>query len=174
MERPYVDYKNSVLWKRIDYDWAYWYQCVDLFKDYCDKVLGEKFWKTGNANEIRINKYNIFWNNRAREIWTQNLMQGDILVRWTNVGYHIAIFDHKLNWNLYVLEQNGSGKNSGDWLWPNAIRMHAYKPAFFSWIYRSLKIINNYNKEVEFIENKINTQGEDTNTLEYAQSIRIF
>jgi hypothetical protein len=37
--RPYVDFKNKWLGKRIDYDKAYGYQCVDLIKQYLDEVL---------------------------------------------------------------------------------------------------------------------------------------
>jgi hypothetical protein len=42
MIRPYVDFKNKWNGKRVDYDNASGYQCVDLFKQYMTEVLGIK------------------------------------------------------------------------------------------------------------------------------------
>ncbi|MDO4713966.1 MAG: hypothetical protein Q4B28_04980 [bacterium] len=39
MLRKYVDFKKKWLNKRIDYDRAFKYQCVDLIKLYCSQVL---------------------------------------------------------------------------------------------------------------------------------------
>nr|DAM99047.1 MAG TPA: protease [Caudoviricetes sp.] len=39
MNRPYTDFRNEWLGKRIDYDRGYAYQCVDLAKLYLDKVV---------------------------------------------------------------------------------------------------------------------------------------
>ena len=36
MHRPYVNFKNARLGKRIDYDRSYGYQCVDLIKLYLE------------------------------------------------------------------------------------------------------------------------------------------
>lgn len=176
MIRPYVEYKNKMLGKRIDtdnYPRYGRYQCVDLIKDYCNTVLGMKLTKTGNANEIWSNKYGIFWKQRDHAIWTKNLMQWDIIVRGTDTGYHVAIFDRYVNGKVYVLEQNGSGKNSGSWTWDNAIRVHGYSPSFWTGVRRSTKIIDNYADEVSYIQNKIAEQWEDKITIDYFKSIRI-
>lgn len=56
MQRAYNDFKQKRLGKRIDYDWAYWYQCTDLIKQYLDECLW--WWKVqalGNANQIPAN-----------------------------------------------------------------------------------------------------------------------
>ena len=53
--RPYKTFKEKWLWKRIDYDKSYGYQCVDLIKQYADEVLGlGKIWAIGNANRVTI------------------------------------------------------------------------------------------------------------------------
>lgn len=40
MLRPYVNFKSEWLGKRINYDGAFGFQCVDLAKLYLDKGLG--------------------------------------------------------------------------------------------------------------------------------------
>lgn len=176
MERPYVDWKKSVLWKRIDVDnfpvkWKY--QCVDLVKWYM-KFLWYKIIKTGNADELRINKYWTFDKSREQIKWTKNLMQWDIIVRWTKKGYHVAIFDHKANWRLYVVEQNWSWINSGSWLWANSIREKDYPTTFWTWIWRCRKVYDNLSKERAYIDNKLKTMDSDkSTTLDYKASIRV-
>nr|DAS81018.1 MAG TPA: CHAP domain protein [Bacteriophage sp.] len=54
-----------------------------------------------------------FFANREKIKGTKNLMQGDIIIRSQGQYGHVAIVDHVLNGKVYVLEQNGSGKNSG-------------------------------------------------------------
>ena len=171
MQRPYTEYKNKVIGKRIDADWSFGYQCTDLFKDYCNNVLDMNIKKSWNAKEIWTNTYNIFGKERMKWDWIKNLMQWDILVSnvWSN--WHVAIFDRYVNWKIYVLEQNGSGVNSGDWLWPNAVRIHKYSPLFFYIVWRSIKIIENYTLELKYIENKL-MNWSDKDTLDYLKSIR--
>lgn len=171
--RPYVDYKNSVLWTRIDVDWyPRWgkYQCVDLFKHYINKMFWMPIWTVGNANQIRANTFKVFNNTRTRIKWTNNLMQWDVIVRWTRTWYHIAIFDRRVGDKIYVLEQNGVGWGNGRW--GNAVRLQAYNPSFRTGVWRCPAIEKNYKKEVEFINNKLLTKWEDKDTLEYLQSIR--
>ena len=175
MARPYVDYAKKMIGKRIDYDKWLWYQCVDLFKDYMKQVLGIHIPTAGNAKEVRTNKYYIFKKEWKRMSWTRDLMQWDIIVtsKWT-YG-HIAIFDHFAGGKVYVLEQNWSWKNSGNWLWENAIRIYWYDPSFWTGIRRCQKIVDNFNKEIAFIDAKLTTKltPEDRkNTIDYRNSIR--
>lgn len=168
--RPYVTYKDSVLGKAVGKE-IYGYQCVWLFKDYCNNVLDMNIKKSGNAKEIWTNKYRIFGPDRMEGDWVKNLMQWDILVSNNGNFGHVAIFDRYVDGKIYVLEQNGSWKNSGDGIGPNAVRVHWYTPTFFSVLWRSNKIIYNYLKEVDYIENKL-LSGSDKDTLDYLSSIR--
>lgn len=40
--RPYKNFVNKRLRKRVDYDKKYDYQCTDLAKQYIDEILGIK------------------------------------------------------------------------------------------------------------------------------------
>lgn len=173
--RPYKDWITKLIWKRVDMDNfpKYGkYQCVDLFKHYIFYVLGIRVAKTGNAKEIWINKYRIFDKSRIKMTNCNDLMQWDILVntRWTY--WHIAIFDHYLNWKIYASEQNWSGKNSGSGLWDNAIRIHWYPMTFFNVVRRSTKIMDNFQQEKNYINKKLIEKPWDKNTLDYLNSIR--
>jgi len=46
MPRPYVDFKNKRVGKKVDYDHGAGFQCIDLFKQYMDEVLGIKIGKS--------------------------------------------------------------------------------------------------------------------------------
>lgn len=63
--------------------------------------------------------------------------------------------DHVLNGKVYVLEQNGSGKNSGSGLGANAIRIQAYNFSFYDTILRCKKTFDNLVLEREFVNEKI-------------------
>lgn len=53
MNRPYVDWSNKWLWKRVNYDAYAGYQCVDLIKQYIDECLKMwKVWRLGNAKDL--------------------------------------------------------------------------------------------------------------------------
>lgn len=121
-------YKQKMLWKRVDYDKGYSYQCVDLFKDYADKVFGIRFWKTWNANQIRTNKYKIFDKRRKKINGTLDIRQWDIIIALIWKYWHIAVIDDPSIGS--VIEQNGSWKNSWNWLGANAIRLHTYPLTF--------------------------------------------
>ena len=170
MLRPYTDFKNKRLWKRIDYDWAYWYQCVDLIKQYADEVL--HLWKIGaigNAKNIPNNK--LF--RTFSKFTTNNLMQWDIIVRTQWTYGHIAIVDRILNWRVYVLEQNGSWKNSWNGLWDKAIRIKDYPRSFYNIVLRDQTIIDNYNNELTVIKSRIEEYENLIKiTKEYQECIR--
>lgn len=165
--RPYYEYKTRWLWKRVDVDKAYWYQCVDLFKHYMKNVLWINIKKSWNANEIRRNKYRCFDKNRWKFVWTKNLMQWDIIVSLQWQYWHIAIFDHVDNeWAIYVLEQNWSWSKATNWTNWDEIRIHKYNKNFRVWIRRNPKIMENYAMEVSYANKKLK---DPTN---YIRSIR--
>lgn len=153
MNRPYKNFVGKRLGKRVDYDWAYWYQCVDLIKQYMDECLW--MWRIGsigNANGVINNK---FFSNWEKIYWIKDLMQWDIIIATKGKYWHIAIVDHVADGKIYVLEQNGSWKNSGTWLGDNAIRIKAYNPSFYSVILRNKKIFENLQLERKFANEKI-------------------
>jgi len=133
----YVDFKATMLWKRIDVDGfpkIGKYQCVDLFKFYCDKVYGIRLNKTWNANQIRKNTYRIFSPAWKRLSILVSLRQWDVILSIKWEFWHVAIFDHEENWLIYVLEQNWVWW--GNWLGWNAIRLKGYPRRFFIWVWR--------------------------------------
>ena len=170
MQRPYKDFKERWLWKKIDYDWAFGYQCVDLIKLYADKCLGMwKIWAIGNAKDVPNGK---FWKKFTKIEWMDNIMQWDIIVKTNSKYWHIAIVDRILWDKVYVLEQNGSGKNSWNWLWANAIRVQPYNKTFYQIILRSKKIISNFDKEAEYVDAMIKEREQLLkDTKEYKDSL---
>lgn len=166
---PYVLWRESVIWTRIDFDWWVGYQCVDLIRSYMAHVL----WinkRLGNANQARANTFKAFDYRWTRIKWTKDLCQWDIIVRWTKTGYHIAIFDRYVGWEVVVLEQNGV------WWWTgkggNAIRLKWYRPSYRTGVWRNPTIAKNYQQEVVYIKNKLLEKWEDQATLDYLHSIR--
>ena len=96
-----------------------------------------------------------FFTNREKIKGTKNLMQGDIIISSHGQYGHVAIVDHILNGKVYVLEQNGSGKDSGSGLGANAIRIQPYNLSFYDTILRCKKIFDNLLLEREFVAKKI-------------------
>ena len=151
--RPYNTFRDKRLWKRVDYDWVYGYQCVDFAKFYIDTcLLLGKVGKLGNAKDTPNAPFFADW----KKIWgTNDLMQWDIIVKTRWKYWHIAIVDRIVGDKIYVLEQNGSGKNSGSGIWNNAIRIHAYPLKWYDMVLRCPKIIENLELEKTYIKDKI-------------------
>lgn len=172
MNRPYTDFRNKRLGKKIDYDWAFWAQCVDLAKLYCEEVLGMgKIWALGNAKDIPNNP--IFRKDWEALKGTTDLMQGDIIIRTRGKYGHIAIVDHITGGEVYVLEQNWSGKNSWSWIWPNAIRVQPYSLAWYDTVLRCKKIFENLQAERAFVAEKVRKLQEEIRiTNEYLATTR--
>ena len=175
--RPYKDFAKKRLGKRVDYDKQYDYQCTDLAKQYLFEVL--RFGKIGALWNAKDMPKSPFFANREKIKGTKNLMQGDIIIRSQWQYGHVAVVDHVLNWKVYVLEQNGSGKNSGSGIWANAIRIQAYRLDFYDTILRCKKIFDNLVLEREFVEEKLKKlkgvegqENEIRNTKEYLATTR--
>lgn len=180
--RPYKNFVQKRRWKRVDYDKKYDYQCTDLAKQYIDEVLDikktgiKKIWPLWNAKNMPNNPFFSSWEKIKG---TKNLMQGDIIIRSQGQYGHVAIVDHVLNWKVYVLEQNGSGKNSGSGLGANSIRIQPYNLSFYDTILRCKKIFDNLVLEREFANAKIEKlskewgqEAEIRNTREYLATTR--
>ena len=176
-DRPYKNFVNKRRGKRVDYDKKYDYQCTDLAKQYLFEVLRfEKIGALGNAKDMPKSPFFAQWEKIKG---MNNLMQGDIIIRSQWPYGHVAIVDHILNWKVYVLEQNGSGKNSGSGIWANAIRIQAYRLDFYDTILRCKKIFDNLVLEREFANAKIEKlskewgqEAEIRNTREYLATTR--
>ncbi|MFC2494749.1 MAG: CHAP domain-containing protein [Candidatus Absconditicoccaceae bacterium] len=172
MNRPYTDFRNERLGKRIDYDRAYAYQCVDLAKLYLDKVVGlGKIGPLGDARDVPNNRF--FAKGWEIIKGTNDLMQGDIIVRTKGQYGHIAIVDHIAGGKVYVLEQNGSGKNSGNGIGPNAIRVQPYSFSWYDTVLRCKKIFENLQAERAFVAEKVRKLQEEIRiTNEYIATTR--
>ena len=172
MKRAYTNFRNKWLGKRIDYDGGYGFQCVDLIKLYWEEVLGMgKIWALGNAKDVPNNP--IFRKGWEILKGTTDLMQWDIIIRTKGRYGHIAIVDHIHNGKVYVLEQNGSGKNSGNGIWPNAIRVQPYGLGWYDTVLRCRKIFENLQAERQFVAEKIRKLEEEIRiTNEYLATTR--
>lgn len=171
MNRPYKEFKDKWLSKRIDYDKNYGYQCVDLIKQYLDECLG--WWTVtalGNANQIPANLLKKwFWEINP----TKSIIQWDIIVRTKWKYWHIAIVDRIIQDYVYVLEQNWSWKNSWSWEWENAIRIKEYHISRFQTVLRNEDIIRNYNKEMTYVKEKIEEREVLLrDTIDYKNSLK--
>lgn len=117
---------NKWIGKKVDYDNAFWNQCVDFARQYCSDVgrpIGNfsgsayNWWKTGSP-------FNSKWKKVVR--WVGNIPSAWDVVFFsptsTNPFWHVAIVD---NWctqiTLRVIEQN-AGSGNWDWKGNNAIR----------------------------------------------------
>lgn len=98
---------------------------------------------------------NPFFSSWEKIKGMNNIMQGDIIISSHGQYGHVAIVDHVLNGKVYVLEQNGSGKNSGSGLGANAIRIQPYNLSFYDTILRCKKIFDNLVLEREFVAKKL-------------------
>lgn len=151
--RPFNTFRDKRLWKRVDYDWVYWYQCVDFAKFYIDTCLW--LWRVGRLGNAKDTPNAPFFADWEKIQGTNDLMQGDIIVRTRDKYWHIAIVDRIVWDKIYVLEQNGSGKNSGSGEGENAIRLKGYSFQFYDMVLRCKKIFENLQEERRYIEEKL-------------------
>lgn len=175
--RPYKNFVNKRRGKKVDYDGAYWFQCADLAKLYIDEGL--EFGKIGALGNAKDMPKSPFFANWEKIKGMKNLMQGDIIIRSKGQYGHVAVVDHILNGKVYVLEQNGSGKDSGSGLGANAIRIQEYRLDFYDTVLRCKKIFDNLVLEREFVAEKIarlekewGQEAEIRNTKEYLATTR--
>lgn len=115
------NYARKMKWKRVDFDWAYKYQCVDLIRDYANYRSYPAITTRGNAIDL--------WKKGLGNNYTRvvNSMLGNPPV-WAIMLYstwefgHIAIaWRSSLLW-VELLEQNAQTWN-GEWLGEDAIRV---------------------------------------------------
>lgn len=142
------EYLKTYLNSRVDYDWSYWYQCVDLIRHYYHQVYAYALWVFGgSAYAWRLNEANTFPKKDFRKIenkygdTTNYPTIGDVIFfapNPANGNYgHVAIVDSADWYNLIVLEQNGA-RNSGTGTGADAVRLQQYGYLHVLWWYTPL------------------------------------
>lgn len=125
----YQQYKSLMLGKRVDYDGAFKYQCVDLIRDYAHRCHDNNQPVRGNA--IDLFKETAYWQAIKNDPKNSQQVpaQGDIVIfdrTFSNLFGHVGIVDSASTIDNYimVLDQNAGGK--GDGTGNSAIRVHKY------------------------------------------------
>lgn len=125
----YIDFKNKYLSSRVDADWWFGYQCVDLAKQYSKEVFGISLWRTWHAQDrFRNEKDWVNFKKISYSAW--KIPPTWAIIFWAYWSYwHVAIVDEATATSLTILEQNWIGDNPNtqqneawDWIWWNAIR----------------------------------------------------
>lgn len=114
-------YKNEMSGKRIDWDKQYWFQCVDLIRDYTHTYDYPRITTYWNAIDL-WKKWLWDWYKRINNSILSTPSVWDIILFNTWTYGHIAI---AWRWNpiwIEILEQN-AGNWNGNWLWDNSIRV---------------------------------------------------
>lgn len=121
----YKEFRDKYINKRIDFDKAYGYQCVDLILQYCNEVFSISNPWVWNA------KTSLTWNTTLNKEFDRiDYKSGVIPLVWdvviwnstkTNPYWHIWIVDYWTNSSkLCVIEQNAS-KGDGSWTGKDAV-----------------------------------------------------
>jgi len=125
------EFKDKWLWQKIDVDNRYWFQCVDLAKQYALDCHWISFGTTWNA-------YDRFKNFVGKSLWYTkvNYSKWKVAPRWSIVFWqmwvygHVAIVDNADDMQITFIEQNGVGDNPAtpqdeawNWIGWNAIRL---------------------------------------------------
>lgn len=123
------EYLAQCLGEKVDYDWAYWHQCVDYVRRYCEKVL-EPIW---NFNWSALNgrnsgsPFNSKWK-RVKNSANAVPPKGAIIFfdkTPTNQYGHVAVVDTANTKAVAVAEQNwGNGTGTGNGT--DSIRLQTY------------------------------------------------
>lgn len=129
----YNQYKKKVLGTFIDADGYYWYQCVDLIRNYCREVYNYNMWRLPKAKDANLITTFPWWK------WIEitdgiNCKPWDIGITWGTIYWHIFIIDKVYNEGYDILEQNWSWKKSWAKIPWNEIRIRKCKwGTFIKW-----------------------------------------
>lgn len=109
----YLRFYRKNLWKYVDMDGYYWFQCVDLIRHYCRSVHNYNMGRLPSAKDANLQTTFPGW--MELRVWVDDFRRWDIIVTWAtpeNRHWHIAIVHKQLKDGIEILEQNGSGRNS--------------------------------------------------------------
>lgn len=122
------DFIVKYLSEKVDYDWAYGYQCTDLSKAYAKEVRWIRPWTFwGSAKDAKQSTFP--WTKIYLPWPWKDLKQGDILIQWptaSNRYGHVGIVHKADRFGYYLIEENavtGTGGGSGN----DAVRVNYYK-----------------------------------------------
>jgi len=115
------NYARDMKWNRVDFDWAYQYQCVDLIRDYAKNNNYPEITTRWNAIDLWKKWLGSWYTRVVNSMWGSPPVWAIILYStWTY--WHIAIaWRSSLLW-VYILEQNWATWN-WNWLGGDAIRI---------------------------------------------------
>lgn len=120
-------YIQKYLDKRVDYDWNYGYQCVDLVRHFFKYVYGVElptFW--GSAKTGWLNKNNTFSSEFFDKIeWCKDLEAWDIIFFEQWKYGHVWIVEYVFEGWFSLLDQNW-GKWSWTWHGEDRIQIRPY------------------------------------------------
>ena len=130
----FKEWKELRLWRRIDFDKEYDYQCVDLIRDYTVTVFWKNYPTSWNAKDLWSRDW---WDDYNKHTNTITFVPkvGDIVIWWNGIYWHIAVVTEANIVSFKALEQNAWNGN-GDWLGENAIREHTYYYGNVLWFVR--------------------------------------
>lgn len=106
----YRRFKKKNLWKFVDADWYFWFQCVDLCRFYCREVFNYNMGRLPYAKDATLEK--TFPWRKELEIGVDTFYAWDIIIFGEtnkNKAGHIAIVDKQVSDWIRILEQNGVG-----------------------------------------------------------------
>ena len=121
----FKEFKAKRLWGKLDADWWYWYQCVDLAKWYAKEVYEVTLWS------FWWSAYNWFlnWSKTFDDKWKQvPYTPWMIPIAWdiifwkptaNNTYWHVAIaWENSTSTIVDILEQNYVAENNINfWKW---------------------------------------------------------
>ena len=148
----YDELKAKWLWKKIDFDWVYWNQCVDFVKQAVKDLYWINIWTFNWSAYNWWNSWSPFSTRWKRVENTLNAIPPawavvffDKIYRWQtciNPYWHVAItWKWCTKTKLIVLEQNAWNWN-WDWKWNNSITervLNYVKPSRCLWWYELIK-----------------------------------
>lgn len=122
---------KEMLWKRVDYDFAYWYQCVDYVRWYARSIGHPIGLFSGSAynwfkteSPIKKTKWKkiVYTKNNKPSVWDIVFFDKSP----TNWNYwHVAVVHSVSEKSMIVIEQNG-WKWDGSWIGTDSIRSKSY------------------------------------------------
>ena len=128
----YNDYKTKWLGKKVDFDNAYGFQCIDLARHYHKDIFWFDmwtFWGTAWTGWLKFKRSMLHFSEVRVKSTQIPPIWAIVFFSPTSMGnkeWHVAICDYCQMWGnkIDVLEQNALGWWS--WTWGNAIRVWTY------------------------------------------------
>lgn len=125
-EKQLAIFIKEYTWKRVDFDWSFWYQCNDLTRKWLQviwlpqyKVLGDNWVKFIAQYPSKYLVAPLEWVKNTIQ-WVPKPWDIIILSQPVDTGHIAVVVRADIN-AVRIFEQNG-GKGSTTWLWTDACR----------------------------------------------------